>query len=351
MAFRSTESGVTELFRSPKCGLQGPVHDMNEPLLDIRDLSIGYDVGSGHRTIVDRLSLAIRPGEVVALVGESGSGKSITARALMRLLPPGLKTNGGTIVFRGENLVALPEHRMCNLRGGAIAMIYQQPQSMLDPTSRIGVQVAESLSLHRGIDRAKARARMAELFAEVGISEPLLRLDAFPYQLSGGMAQRAMIAAALSADPALIVADEPTTALDVTVQAQIIALLDRERKKRGLSILLITHDLSIVSTIADRIAVIYSGRIVEEGDTRSILDAPKHPYTKGLIKSSLLETDENGQLFSIPPDPASTSSKPAGCAFYPRCTASAECADQCSSREPTLDAVDETRKVRCWAVK
>jgi len=323
---------------------------MSERLLQVRDLEIGVEGQSGSWSIVRNLSLSIDVGEVVALVGESGSGKSMTARALMRLLPSGIAIKGGTINLRGKNLITLNEREMCSVRGSDIAMIYQQPQSMLDPTSRIGVQVAESLRIHRGVGRADAQSRVVDLFKEVGIPEPKLRSRAFAYQFSGGMAQRAMIAAALGADPALLIADEPTTALDVTVQAQILALLNRERERRRLAILLITHDLGIVGALADRVAVIYNGSIVEEGQTDAVLNSPQHPYTQGLIRSSSLVADESGTLFSIPPAPNDLHSGP-GCPFYPRCETSRALgiARICSENEPSLMENANGGTTRCWA--
>ncbi|WP_316355266.1 ABC transporter ATP-binding protein [Devosia sp.] len=322
----------------------------SERLLQVSNLEIGVGAEGNFLPIVRNLSLSIDVGEVVALVGESGSGKSMTARALMRLLPNGIAITRGSIDLRGKDLLALNEREMCSVRGNDIAMIYQQPQSMLDPTSRIGIQVAESLRIHRGVGRAEGQSRVVDLFKEVGIPEPELRSRAFAYQFSGGMAQRAMIAAALSADPALLIADEPTTALDVTVQAQILALLHRERQRRRLAILLITHDLGIVSALADRVAVIYKGSIVEEGQTDSVLNSPRHPYTQGLIQSSRLEANESGALFSIPPAPNDVRSG-RGCAFYPRCETSHTLgiAPLCSESEPSLVENPDGSTTRCWA--
>jgi peptide/nickel transport system ATP-binding protein len=223
---------------------------------------------------------------------------------------------------------------------------------MLDPTCRVGAQVAEPIRIHRHVDRATAKSRAVELLREVGIPDPGVRAECFSFELSGGMAQRVMIAAALSANPELLIADEPTTALDVTVQAQILKLLDDERRKRKLAVLLITHDLSIVSALADRVAVMYSGRIVEEGPTRAILSAPQHPYTRALIQCSLLKADEQGNLFSIPGGVAQARELERGCRFHPRCAtaASANLHEQCTSHEPVLNDYNHGCKARCWAL-
>ena len=293
-----------------------------EPLLEIRDLRVDFpEVGDG--PAIDGMDLTINRGEIVALVGESGSGKSLTALTMMGLLPPGAQVSGGTALLEGEDVLGMSPKRLNALRGSKIAMLFQQPKVMLDPTARVGSQVAESLRRHRKVGRREAKARVVEMLRDVGIPEPARRASSFAYQLSGGMAQRVMIAAALSADPELLIADEPTTALDVTVQAQILDLLKHKRDELGLSILLITHDLGIVSTMADRVAVMYAGRIVENGTTKDIFEDPQHPYTQALLKASLLEA-ERGQLFSIPGSVAQARSLEHGCRFLPRCPVAAE---------------------------
>ena len=251
-----------------------------EPLLEIRDLRVDFpEVGDG--PAIDGMDLTINRGEIVALVGESGSGKSLTALTMMGLLPPGAQVSGGTALLEGEDVLGMSPKRLNALRGSKIAMLFQQPKVMLDPTARVGSQVAESLRRHRKVGRREAKARVVEMLRDVGIPEPARRASSFAYQLSGGMAQRVMIAAALSADPELLIADEPTTALDVTVQAQILDLLKHKRDELGLSILLITHDLGIVSTMADRVAVMYAGRIVENGTTTRHLQRPAAPLHPG----------------------------------------------------------------------
>lgn len=324
-----------------------------EPLLEINNLQVAVPDAPNVKPIIDGISLRINAGEVVALVGESGSGKSMTALSLMQLLPAGLTATAGTIKFDGEDILTMSQRQLNHLRGGRIAMLFQQPQVMLDPTSRVGTQVAEPIRVHRHVDRTTARARVLELLSEVGIPDPGARVDCFSHELSGGMAQRVMIAAALSANPDLLIADEPTTALDVTVQAQILKLLDDERRKRKLAVLLITHDLSIVSALADRVAVMYSGRIVEEGPTQLILKSPQHPYTKALIQCSLLKADEEGHLFSIPGGAAQARDLDKGCRFLPRCATAAagNLHERCTHLEPALDAYNDCCKARCWAVK
>jgi peptide/nickel transport system ATP-binding protein len=322
------------------------------PLLEIDNLQVDVAGSPSRKPLVDGISLRIHPGEVVALVGESGSGKSITAMSIMRLLPRGTIVRSGRITFAGEDVLDMSAARLNELRGGRIAMLFQQPQVMLDPTSRVGYQVAESLRAHRHVSRPEADHRVVELLADVGIPEPQARARCFAHELSGGMAQRVMMAAALSANPDLLIADEPTTALDVTVQAQILKLLNDQRKDRHLAVLLITHDLSIVSALADQVAVMYAGRIVEEGPATAILRAPQHPYTQALVRCSLLQEDQEGHLFSIPGGSAQARDLSQGCRFLPRCTTAAVrgVSERCLSSEPGLDGYKDGCKARCWAV-
>lgn len=321
-----------------------------ERLLDIRDLRVGFPEVSGAPAI-DGMDLSINRGEIVALVGESGSGKSLTALTVMGLLPPGAEVLGGEARLDGEDVLSMGSGRRNEVRGNKVAMLFQQPKVMLDPTARVGSQVVESLRQHRKVGRREAKARAIELLRDVGIPEPARRASSFAYQLSGGMAQRVMIAAALSADPELLIADEPTTALDVTVQAQILDLLKQKRDELGLSILLITHDLGIVSTMADRVAVMYAGRIVENGTTEDIFNDPQHPYTQALLKASLLEA-ERGQLFSIPGSVVQARALEHGCRFLPRCPVAATLGitDMCRGEEPTLHTCGEhEHHSRCYA--
>jgi peptide/nickel transport system ATP-binding protein len=322
----------------------------HDSLLEIRGLRVDFPDVPGAPAI-DGMDLKIGRGEIVALVGESGSGKSLTALTVMGLLPPGAEVSGGEARLGGEDLLSMPSKRRNQVRGDKVGMLFQQPKVMLDPTARVWSQVAESLRAHRKVGRREARARVVQMLRDVGIPEPDRRASAFAYQLSGGMAQRVMIAAALSADPQLLIADEPTTALDVTVQAQILDLLRQKRDELGLSILLITHDLGIVSSMADRVAVMYAGRIVEDGATADIFEDPQHPYTQALLRASLLQA-ERGQLFSIPGSVAAARSLEHGCRFLPRCPMAAQLgiSDTCRGVEPELHTCGEhEHHSRCYA--
>jgi len=319
-------------------------------LLDIRGLRVDFPDVPGAPAI-DGMDLKVGRGEIVALVGESGSGKSLTALTVMGLLPPDAEVVGGEARLDDEDLLSMPSKRRNQIRGNKVAMLFQQPKVMLDPTARVGSQVAESLRQHRKVGRREAKARVVEMLRDVGIPEPARRASSFAYQLSGGMAQRVMIAAALSADPELLIADEPTTALDVTVQAQILDLLKQKRDELGLSILLITHDLGIVSSMADRVAVMYAGRIVEDGATQDLFDDPQHPYTQALLRASLLEA-ERGKLFSIPGSVVQARSLEHGCRFLPRCPVAAQLGitDMCRGVEPELHSCGEhEHHSRCYA--
>ncbi|WP_326595461.1 ABC transporter ATP-binding protein [Streptomyces sp. NBC_01803] len=323
----------------------GPDGDIS---LEVRDLRVEF-TGTTPTKAVEGLDLTVRRGEIVALVGESGSGKSVTARAVMGLLPAGARVTEGSIALDGENVVGLPARRMDAIRGKRVAMLFQQPKAMLDPTATVRDQVAEPLWLHGGLSRRQAGKRVPALLADVGIPEPERRAGAYAHQLSGGMAQRVMIAAALAGDPGLLIADEPTTALDVTVQAQILRLLKLKQRESGMSVLLITHDLGIVASIADRVAVMYAGRIVEDGTTADLFADPQHPYTQALMKASLLEQEQN-RLYTIPGSATQSRALHQGCRFRPRCTVAEGLgiAKNCESREPTLHACGTGHRSRCW---
>ncbi|MBP2236732.1 peptide/nickel transport system ATP-binding protein [Sinorhizobium kostiense] len=323
----------------------------DEPLLVIEDLKVAFPGQSA--PVIDGLSLTLDRGEVLALVGESGSGKSMTALSLMRLLPSGGAITGGRIRFDGEDVLSLPDRQMNRLRGGRMAMLFQQPQAMLDPTSRVSAQIAEPLRLHRGLGRRAAMGRVLDLLRDVGIPDPAVRARCFSHELSGGMAQRVMMAAALSGDPDMLIADEPTTALDVTVQAQILRLIDEERRKRNLATLLITHDLAVVAALADRVAVMYAGRIVEEGPAKAVLESPQHPYTQALMRCSLLVPDPHGQLLSIPGSGTHARELTCGCRFHPRCSAASQhgLVSRCMRSEPALKPDADGHVTRCWAVE
>jgi peptide/nickel transport system ATP-binding protein len=322
-----------------------------EPLLEIRGLRTEIATQRGIVRAIDGVDLTVRRGEVLALVGESGSGKTMTALSIMRLLPPQAVCTSGSITLHGIDLLALSEAEMNHIRGGRVALLFQQPRAALDPTSKVGSQVAEGARLHCGAARREAWNRGIGLLADVGIAEPKRRADAYAYQLSGGMAQRVMIAAGLSGEPELLIADEPTTSLDVTVQAQILELLATKREETGLAMLLITHDLSIVASVADRVAVMYAGRIVEEAPIKDIFSAPQHPYTQALIQASLLERGEDGRLFTIPGGPDVQSDSSCGCRFCSRCSLADTLSirSKCEAVEPELTACDDEHVSRCWA--
>jgi peptide/nickel transport system ATP-binding protein len=316
-------------------------------LLTVENLSVRVGTRSTEK-ILDGVSLSIREGEVLALVGESGSGKSLTAMSLVRLLPRPLTVAADTMTLDDVDLLRATDRRMNEIRGGRIGMLFQQPKRMLDPTSTVGTQVAEPLRRFRGMNRATARKATVELLRDVGIPEPDRRARSYAHQLSGGLAQRVMIAAALAGHPRLLIADEPTTALDVTVEAQILQLLAAKKAELGMSVLFISHDLRVVSSIADRIAVMYAGRIVEQGPAADILGAPQHPYTRALIECSLLRPDASGELYSIPGDANSALRITSGCRFRPRCTAAhaAHIEHQCETAEPAL--ARNRHATRCW---
>ena len=321
------------------------------PLLTVGRLGVEVGEGRFRHSVIDELDLTVGRGEIVALVGESGSGKSLTARAIMGLLPAGIRVAKGSIRFGGDELTRLSPGAMDRIRGRRIAMLFQQPQVMLDPTCRVGDQVAEASRKHLGLRRRDAMERAINLLRDVGIPDPERRARSYAFELSGGLAQRVMIAAALSADPDLLIADEPTTALDVTVQVQILRLLDDQRQKRRMAMLLISHDLSVVSAVARRIAVMYAGRIVEEGPTSVVLKSPRHPYTRALVACSLLETSGGRTLTSIPGSVASARALGCGCRFHPRCDVlhAAGLHDKCIHKEPDLAAASSGVRSRCWA--
>jgi len=324
------------------------------PLLDVRELAVTFATDNGAVRAVNDVSFTLRAGETLALVGESGSGKSVTSLAVMRLTPPAPRVKlGGAILFRGRDgtvrdLATLDAETMRRVRGDEISMIFQEPMTSLNPVHRIGDQIAEAVMLHRGVNRRAALKRAEELLDRVGIPEARRRLSAYPHHLSGGMRQRVMIAMALACDPRVLIADEPTTALDVTVQAQILELLKELQAATGMAILFITHNLGVVAEIADRVMVMYAGRIVEEGEVVPVLTRPLMPYTQGLLRSvPHLDPDRLGMtpLEAIPgsvPDPMRP---PPGCAFEPRC-AHAE-AGACDAAMPVLEEAESGHQVRC----
>jgi peptide/nickel transport system ATP-binding protein len=305
-----------------------------EPLVSVENLSVEFHTDAGVVKAVDGVSWSIGAGETLGIVGESGSGKSVSALALMGLLQKPQAKISGRILFRGRDLLTAGEHELRSLRGNDISMIFQDPLSALNPVFKVGHQVAEVIQAHEKIGRIPARKRAVELLDEVGIPNPRQRAQEYPHQYSGGMRQRAMIAMALALDPALLLADEPTTALDVTVQAQIMSLLSKLQEERGTAIVLITHDLGVVAGHADRVLVMYAGRVAETAGADAVFHAPRHPYTLGLLTSlARLDRRRTDRLRPIPGQPPSLIRVPPGCAFHPRC---AFATDQCHIDVPPL---------------
>jgi peptide/nickel transport system ATP-binding protein len=290
------------------------------PLLEVDDLRVEFATEDGVLHAVDGVSYQLERGRTLGIVGESGSGKSVGAGTILGLTRARNATITGRILFEGRDLVAMPTEEMRTIRGNDIAMIFQDPLSSLHPFYRVGAQLGEAIRIHRDVTKQAARERVIELLELVGIPDPKRRVDAYPHELSGGMRQRAMIAMALANEPKLLVADEPTTALDVTVQAQILSLMERLQDELGMAIILITHDLGVVAEMADEIAVMYAGRIVEHAPTAALFDAPQHPYTWGLLSSiPSLEAEPGEPLTAIPGRPPSLITRPSGCHFHPRC--------------------------------
>ena len=317
-------------------------------LLEVRNLATHFPTREGLVRAVDGVSLYLDRGELLGLVGESGCGKSMTALSIMRLIDPPGKIVSGEILFDGKNLLQLSNSAMRDMRGNDIAMIFQDPMTSLNPVFTVGEQIAEALRLHRGLSRKEARAGAVDAMREVSIPDPALRADDYPHQLSGGMRQRVMIAMALACDPKLLIADEPTTALDVTIQAQILELLNGLRRTRDLAILLITHDLGVVAEVADRVAVMYTGKIVEEAPVAELFARPKHPYTEGLLRSVPKLTAEHvtksERLQTIEGTVPKPTRLPAGCHFEPRCPYRMP---RCKEGEIPLYPVGNTVTVRC----
>ncbi|MDE1993620.1 MAG: ABC transporter ATP-binding protein [Rhizobiaceae bacterium] len=319
------------------------------PLLELRDLSVSFPVQQGEIRPVNGLDLKIGRGETVALVGESGSGKSITSLAVMRLLPPQARIQGQILWHDDKGLATdfggLSARAMRSIRGNDIAMIFQEPMTSLNPLQTAGQQIVEAIRLHRRMPRADATAQAISLLELVGIPEPKRRLGNLPHEMSGGIRQRIMIAMALACRPSLLIADEPTTALDVTVQAQILHLIRRFQRELGMSVLFITHDLGVVAEIAERMIVLYAGRVVETGTVRQVLSSPLHPYTKGLLNSVPRVRDPSHRLDAIPGMVPEWSNMPPGCAFAPRCRHAVS--GRCDVRLPMLEPAGADRDVRC----
>jgi peptide/nickel transport system ATP-binding protein len=320
-----------------------------ENILEIKGLKTYFFTEAGVVRAVDGINLEVRRGEVLGLVGESGCGKSVTSLSIMRLISQPGKIVEGEIFFDGENLLDLSESQMVDIRGNQISMIFQQPQSSLNPVFRVGDQISEALIIHQDIDKDRAEKVAISLLTMVGIPDSERRAQAYPHELSGGMAQRVMIAMALACTPQLLIADEPTTALDVTIQAQILDLMNNLRSQLDTSIILITHDLGVVAEMCDRVNVMYAGRIVEEANVIELFQSPKHPYSEALIGSTPVLGQADRELTTIPGSVPNLINLPPGCKFAPRCTARVENnLEICTEEEPELKEVTSNHWVRCW---
>jgi peptide/nickel transport system ATP-binding protein len=316
------------------------------PVLEVTDLSTHIQLTKSVVQAVGNVDISIDPGETLGLVGESGCGKSMTGLSIMRLLPPGGSIIGGSIKLDGQELTSLPDGELRKIRGNDVAMIFQDPLTSLDPTKTLGYQVAEPVRLHRGASKREAMERAAEVLSLVGLPRPQERLGDYPHQLSGGLRQRVMIAIALSCEPKLLIADEPTTALDVTIQAQILALLDDLKARLGMAMLLITHDMGVIAGHADRVNVMYAGRIVETASTDRLFSAMHHPYSQALLASiPRLSQDSSQRLLNIPGLPPDLANPPDGCRFAPRCS---RATDKCRADEPPLTGEQLDHLFACW---
>ena len=319
-----------------------------EVILEMKDLSISFFNKSGEIQAVRGINYTLHKGEVLGIVGESGSGKSVSSHGILRLTPDTGKVKTGEILFHGKDILKMNKKELQELRGNKIAMIFQDPMTSLDPLFTVEYQLNESLKKHTSLDAAARKARMIELLTLVGINQPERRIKQYPYEFSGGMRQRVMIAMALSCDPELLIADEPTTALDVTIQAQIVELLKELKDKLGMAIIFLTHDLGVVSEICDTIIVMYAGKVVEEGMSRQIFYERCHPYTEGLLASvPKLDSDVSEKLKPIKGNPPDMSAVKPGCAFAPRCSCAMKI---CVREEPPEYELDETHKASCWQV-
>ncbi|TDG00773.1 ABC transporter ATP-binding protein [Paenibacillus piri] len=316
---------------------------MNKKLLDIKQLKTYFYSDEGVVPAVDGVDIAIFEGETVGIVGESGCGKSVTSLTAMRLTPG--KVVGGSIEFDGKDLLAISEAEMRSIRGNEMAMIFQEPMTSLNPVFTIGQQIGEAVQIHMNYSKQQAKTHAVEMLKLVGIPRPEQIVDEYPHQLSGGMRQRVMIAMAMSCQPKLLIADEPTTALDVTIQAQILDLMRKLRAERNTSIMMITHDLGVVAEMCDRVIVMYSGKVVEEGDVVTIFTNPQHPYTQGLMKSIPTLDSNEKRLYSIKGNVPIPGSLREGCSFAPRCEYAM---DVCRRQAPQLEEVESGHSSRCW---
>jgi peptide/nickel transport system ATP-binding protein len=319
--------------------------DAPAALLTVRDLSISFQTDHGEVPVTRNIGFSIRPGERLGVVGESGCGKSVTGLSLLRLLPAAMSRVSGEVLFQGKNLLTLPERQMRPIRGREIAMIFQEPMSALDPVFSVGHQIAEAYLSHFPASRAEAQERAVAALEQVGIALPQRRYHEYPHQLSGGMRQRVMIAMALICQPKLLIADEPTTALDVTVQAQILELLRDVSERSGAALMLITHDLGVVAETCTRMLTMYAGEVVEDAMVDDMLVRPRHPYTSGLLRSLPRLSERRSALPSIPGRVPSPTEMPPGCRFMPRC---AHAMQRCETRQQLQPLSNDLHQVRCW---
>jgi peptide/nickel transport system ATP-binding protein len=324
-----------------------------EPILEVKNLRTSFRVEGGELIAVDDVSFSVKPGQTVGIVGESGCGKSVTSLSIMGLIPdPPGKIIGGEILFKGKNLVGLNAHEMRKIRGNQISMIFQEPMTSLNPVFTIGDQIMEAVILHQKLSRSQAKEKAIDMLRLVGIPAPERRVNEYPHQLSGGMRQRVMIAMALSCNPHVLIADEPTTALDVTIQAQILELMKSLREKLQMAVVLITHDLGVVAETCDYVVVMYAGKVVEEGTAEDIFYRPSHPYTKGLLNSIPSHTGEkkSGRLETIPGLVPNLLKLPVGCRFQDRCKRRQEVnSAQCTTSEPELKEIGAGHKAACFS--
>ena len=316
-----------------------------EKILEIRDLCVQFHTVEGTVSAINHLSYSLHAGEKLGIVGESGSGKSVSSLGIMQLIPnpPGEITHG-EIIYKGKDLVKATEREMEKIRGNEISMIFQEPMTSLNPIIRCGAQIAESLRLHRGMNKKEAMREATVMMAQVGIANPEARAYEYPHQMSGGMRQRVMIAMALACQPQILIADEPTTALDVTIQAQILDLIREMNEKRGTSVIFITHDLGVVSELCDKVIIMYTGRIVEQAPVRDLFKNPLHPYTKGLLAAIPRITPDRPPLETIEGTVPNPTEKIEGCSFWPRCPYASEI---CKTEEPEEIDISAERKVKC----
>ncbi|SIT72617.1 ABC transporter ATP-binding protein [Edaphobacillus lindanitolerans] len=319
---------------------------MSHPLLEVKELKTRFSTEKGTITAVDGVTFNVDYGETLGVVGESGCGKSVTAESIMRLLNEKSTKYGGEILYKGRDLLSLPESKMLDIRGNEISMIFQDAMTSLNPVFTIGDQIAESIVVHQKLSKKEAMKKAVEMLRVTGIPSPEKRIHEYPHEISGGMRQRVMIAMALSCQPSLLIADEPTTALDVTIQAQILEVINELKEELNMGVIMITHDLGVVAEVCTRVAVMYLGQVIEEADVDTLFDSPRHPYTRGLLQSiPKINGDREQKLHTIKGVVPALDNVPKGCRFAPRCSFATE---KCLEEAPVLDELPNGQKVRCW---